>query len=65
MTVKLITMPVRSNGLWIDVKRKRSRGSMRMIEVIEAAILIIAIVGHSILCFYGGYRFRQGEEDNG
>ena len=38
---------------------------MRMIEVIEAAILIVAIVGHSILCFYGGYRFRQGEEDNG
>lgn len=35
-----------------------------MIEVIEAAILIIAIVGHSILCFYGGYRFRQGEEGN-
>lgn len=37
-----------------------------MIEIIEAAFLIIAISGHSILCFYTGYRYRQTmEEDNG
>lgn len=35
-----------------------------MIEIIEAVLLIIAISGHSILCFYAGYRYRQGEEHN-
>ena len=36
-----------------------------MTEIIEAAFLIIAVSGHSILCFYAGYRYRQiMEEDN-
>ena len=34
-----------------------------MIEVIEAVLLIIAISAHSILCFYAGYKYRKGEED--
>ena len=33
-----------------------------MAEIIEAALLIIAISGHSILCFYAGYRYRQTME---
>lgn len=35
-----------------------------MTEIIEAAFLIILISGHSILCFYFGYKYRQGEEHN-
>lgn len=62
MTVKLITMPVRSNGLWIDVKRKRSRGSVRMIEVIEALIIILLLIGYGIMCCVLGYKIRQTEE---
>lgn len=64
MTVKLITMPVRSNGLWIDVKRKRSRGSVRMIEVIEALIIILLLIGYGIMCCVLGYKIRQTEEDD-
>lgn len=36
-----------------------------MVEIIEAAFLIIAISGHSILCFYAGYKYRKGEDDDG
>lgn len=36
-----------------------------MTEIREIILLIVAVFGHSILCFYGGYRFRQKEEDNG
>jgi len=64
MIVKLITMPVRSNGLWIDVKRKRSRGSVRMIEVIEALIIILLLIGYGIMCCVLGYKIRQTEEDD-
>ena len=35
-----------------------------MTKIIEAALLIMAISGHSILCFYAGYKYRQGEEHN-
>lgn len=35
-----------------------------MTEIVEAALLIMAISGHSILCFYAGYKYRQGEEHN-
>lgn len=35
-----------------------------MIKIIEAALLIIAISGHSLLWFYAGYKYRQGEEHN-
>ena len=36
-----------------------------MTEIIEAVFLIIAISGHSILCFYAGYKYRKGEEKDG
>lgn len=35
-----------------------------MNEIRETILLIVAVFGHSILCFYWGYRFRQREEDN-
>lgn len=35
-----------------------------MTEIIEAVLLILLISGHSIFCFYAGYRYRQGEEHN-
>lgn len=36
-----------------------------MSEIIEVILLIVAVFGHSTLCFYAGYRYKQiMEEDN-
>ena len=35
-----------------------------MSEIRETILLMVAVFGHSILCFYWGYRFRQWGEDN-
>ena len=33
-----------------------------MTEIIEAIFIILLISGHSIFCFYAGYKYKQGEE---
>ena len=62
MNVKLITTLVKSNGLWMNVKRNWK--SIKMIEVIEALVIILLLIGYGIMCCVLGYRIRQTEEEN-
>ena len=64
MIAKLIITPVRSNGLWMNVKKKWSWKSIMMIEVIEALIIILLLIGYGIMCCVLGYKIRQTEEDD-
>lgn len=62
MNAKLITTLVKSNGLWMNVKRNWK--SIKMIEVIEALVIILLLIGYGIMCCVLGYRIRQTEEEN-
>ena len=36
-----------------------------MIEVIEALVIILLLIGYGIMCCVLGYRIRQTEEEDG
>jgi hypothetical protein len=43
---------------------KRNWKSIKMIEVIEALVIILLLIGYGIMCCVLGYRIRQTEEEN-